>query len=837
MKRYLICLNGLPVNSVDTASAEGFDPSVDQEKELEFAVINPKVSLELGSAGNLEFTLPPGHPIYEGYSSDSGQNNETSEQRRWTSATVTLQEEGDYIFAGRVYSWQIDMFKRKKICCEGALMFLHDSVQPYAVYDGISIKSFVETVITYHNMQVNDNRKIYVGNLSNLFGPAVYRVTSWESTFDTLQKFVIDTNGGYFHVRTISTSYGKYKHFLDYYSQHSIQLDKDDNVGPGAITASMTLANDQVIEFGENLLDISESFSMDDVATQVLPLGATILSDQILKELGFIDDEENAVIKYTTTCRKDAGEDYQPVNNYAWLYEGRKVTVDNMKRDINNNIWYHIKFKVKLYGYVWAGHTDKEDEYEADGEGTYGSAQVTADWTPVRLAPCETLSTLSDYDPDDAVDESQFVRGQTFTVKGCYVDLNGGSGKWFAVEFPEKNPSGYVPQSCVEPITGYSQGAPIIRAMSIVPIGWGTFKAKSGRIRTGPGKEYKAVANSPKLTYGDMFEVCDVDYEADETNVAWYYVKKNSLYGYVIASKCTVPDNVKKSLPNDMSHKPGGPDKYAIMGANHAGVPGFYTDQWAQSLSLTTDNRRTIAAWNKGRIVLTIEDALAFEEYYGGEMNMLLDGVTFTAPDKSKPICEPMDLGGLPIDNASLKKIKKIEKAQESDKDMYYLATDNDCEKRFGLITKVIEYSDCKTAEELMKKASRYLLEKARYPVQITVSSADLHYFNLNWESFKIGQFVTVKFPGWKSDFASGVSPYYTELGRLLRILKIEIDLATGRKSINIGTQKRKDLTEITKEIKDEAERDKNKIKVMSEEDYSSLSFVEDDKIYFCAGD
>lgn len=847
MKKYLIKLNGLPVNTVESKIVNGYELLVDPDEEQDFLVINPKVALELGSAGSLEFTLPPGHPLYDGYLGDDPTEEEETEQRRWTMATVTLQEEGDYIFAGRVYSWKIDMFKRKTLCCEGALMFLHDSVQPYAVYDGVMLQSFVSTVLTYHNMQVNDNRKVYPGHLDQLTGPSIYRVTSWESTFDALQKYIIDTNGGYFMVRTVESAYGKYTHYLDYYTQSCILFSSNDYNEEYQTGYYQNMYNDQIIEFGENLLDISEAFIMDDIVTQIIPLGSTVLSDQILKDLGFSDEEDNAKVIAISLVRKDAGSDYQKVNNYAGLREGTLVTVDNLKKDVNGTVWYHVKYKVKITGFVYAGHTDKADEYDALGEGTYGSAQVTADWTPVRMAATSSSPQVADYDDEDATDESKFMQGQTFTIKGCYMDINGTGEKWFAVEFSEKHPSGYIEAYVIEPINGYAPGAKIQPSMSILPVGRAKVISANVVLRSEPSEDSLAVPGVPTLTYGQEVECCDVDYGVTYDGYVmgdyWIYVKyRDVYYGYLPNKSLEIPDNVYYSLPNSWLRQPGvisSIKNSTSPGYGNGGLPGFYSDQWSQSLSLSVDNRRTIASMNDGRIVLTISDAIAFEEYYIEKHGETLNGTpVFTGSSSiNADFVAAFDLGGFPVNEKSLRMIKKVKKRNSDTQPIFFDAGSNGAVERFGLITKVVEFSDCKTAEELKHKGSKYLLEHCRAPVEIACSSADLHYFNLNWASFKIGQFVPIRFPGWRSEYSWGASPYFNDKGSLLRILKLEIDLSTGKKSISVGTQKRKELTEITKEVKDEAERDKNKIKVMNITDYEALEYKEDDKLYFCAGD
>ena len=86
---------------------------------------------------------------------------------------------------------------------------------------------------------------------------SLYRYTNWETTLDDIKDKLISRLGGHIRVRHANNI-----RYIDY-------LEDYDNT------------NNQVIEFGENLLDYTEDMDASDVATRIIPLGARLEESSI----------------------------------------------------------------------------------------------------------------------------------------------------------------------------------------------------------------------------------------------------------------------------------------------------------------------------------------------------------------------------------------------------------------------------------------------------------------------------------------------------------------------------------------------------------------------------
>lgn len=211
------------------------------------------------------------------------------------------------------------------------------------------------------------------------------------------------------------------------------------------------------------------------------------------------------------------------------------------------------------------------------------------------------------------------------------------------------------------------------------------------------------------------------------------------------------------------------------------------------------DERVTIAEKNGGSIVLTPKEAIKMEKWSLKNRKTYLDGTPIFTSD---------------------------EDYTENVKHETY-------SNRLDPMTKVVTFSDIEDPLELKIKASQYLLNSLKYPAEITASSADLHWIDVKWETFKLCQLVRVEFPGWKSDY-KWENSYMSEQGKgLLRIEKMEIDIDKSVKKLTLGTPKRKELTEITRDIKEEAENKDRRTKVVSEKSYELLYAHDNEKLYF----
>lgn len=105
----------------------------------------------------------------------------------------------------------------------------------------------------------------------------------------------------------------------------------------------------------------------------------------------------------------------------------------------------------------------------------------------------------------------------------------------------------------------------------------------------------------------------------------------------------------------------------------------------------------------------------------------------------------------------------------------------------YGIIEKTVKFDDIYTATDLKTAAEAYIAQLIPDSVSIECEAADLHYTDsTQYAPFKVGQLVTV------ASTPHGISASFP-------ITKIEIDLTTAAKTINIGTPPARTLTEITK--------------------------------------
>lgn len=208
-------------------------------RDENLVLIDPKLDLEVNKAGAFSFKMPPQHPQYE-------------LPQKMLSCIQVFQDEEE-VFNGRIVECKIDFYNRKHFTCEGQLAYLNDSIQRPAEYHDMTVRGYLESLITSHNEQVKKDRQFKVGIVTVTDNnDSLYRYTNYNSTMKEIKEDLVDDLGGYLRVRNVNgTAY------LDYISDY-------DNVST------------QSIEFGENLLDFSRNTDVSDIATVFIPLGAKL---------------------------------------------------------------------------------------------------------------------------------------------------------------------------------------------------------------------------------------------------------------------------------------------------------------------------------------------------------------------------------------------------------------------------------------------------------------------------------------------------------------------------------------------------------------------------------
>ncbi len=246
------------------------------------------MTLELNNAGSFEFTIVSSHPAIS--------------QIRKMKSQISVYHGNEEIFCGRVIEVKEDFYKRQKIFCEGELAYLNDSVQRPKKYQRMTVRGYLESLLSVHNAQVEDSKKFQVGAVT-VTDPndSIYRYTNWEKTMDVIKSDLIKSLGGYLFVRKENGI-----RYIDY-------------------LAELPAKSTQTVEFGKNLLDFTKNFDVTDLATAIIPLGAKINSS---------DTSDNPSVLEERLTIKDInnGNDFlfnqEAVNNYGWIF--KTVIWDNV---------------------------------------------------------------------------------------------------------------------------------------------------------------------------------------------------------------------------------------------------------------------------------------------------------------------------------------------------------------------------------------------------------------------------------------------------------------------------------------------------------------------------
>ena len=230
-----------------------YDPASD---DMTLQALSPKAKYELNGAGSLEFTLLPGNVMYDGLNK--------------LKTVITLEQDDEIIFRGRVLETTTDVYNQKEVYCEGELAFLLDSlVRPYE-FKGKASDLFAQ-LVTKHNEQVEDYKRFEVGIIKAVGDEDDAEVdgSAYADTLSEIKNLLVAEFGGYLRVRHENGV--RYLDYVEAYNQ----------------------ACSQVIEFGVNVVDIENKVNAQDVCTVLVPLGKDDLT--IAKVNGgndYIEDAE-----------------------------------------------------------------------------------------------------------------------------------------------------------------------------------------------------------------------------------------------------------------------------------------------------------------------------------------------------------------------------------------------------------------------------------------------------------------------------------------------------------------------------------------------------------------
>lgn len=249
-----------------------YDPRLANSAEpgdMTGAILDGTLQLAIGSGGQLTFTLPAGHPMIGEIQLKAGA----------VKVVEVLPSGTNTIFLGRVIADSMNFDNSHTYECEGRLSYLCDTViargsfPPYS-WSGSEAAEYLAAVASHtvpeyrlgklldaHNAMAGAGGEIQLGTVTVSGGAMERNSSEWLTTWERMLMELPESDlGGFLQIR-----YEGDTAYLDYL----------------ASTADFNTYNSQVINFGENLAEITRETSGGEEFNAVLPVSPN--GDAILR--------------------------------------------------------------------------------------------------------------------------------------------------------------------------------------------------------------------------------------------------------------------------------------------------------------------------------------------------------------------------------------------------------------------------------------------------------------------------------------------------------------------------------------------------------------------------
>ena len=205
-------------------------------RDKDLKIISPQLTTEINKTGTFDFIIPPQNMNYNII--------------KKLKSIITIYQDGEEIWRGRVLNDKLDFYNKKQVECEGELAFLLDTIQRPFEFQGTP-KELFEKFINSHNADVEKQKRFKIRNVTVIDNnDYINRENSnYSYTWDAINDKLINTNGGY-----LETGIENGERYIDYINEY-------------------TEINPQTIEFGRNLLDITQYAKGEDIKTAIIPIG------------------------------------------------------------------------------------------------------------------------------------------------------------------------------------------------------------------------------------------------------------------------------------------------------------------------------------------------------------------------------------------------------------------------------------------------------------------------------------------------------------------------------------------------------------------------------------
>ena len=314
------------------------DPNVD-----DCILVDLSLDAEENTCGYCDFTIYPSHPMYDKLKERDGDN------------PITVYDGDILLFTGFIYELGKEFYMDGHVKCKGELDYLSESIiRPYSTLQNgygkqppTSVNGYFEWLIGEHNDQVKANKRFTVGinqGASLDSNNYIYREsTKYPTTWKEISDKLLDELGGYLRIRHEGDT-----RYIDYLSE-------------------WTDTNTQILDFGKNLTDYTQTDDSESIATFVVPLGARMSETEYLYNDGY----------YQTTDKTMSSEkEYYTKSDNGYMKVSDDVTA------FESGVIYYEYFELydeSSLSLTIVGLEDKEydtDGYRKSGDIVYCESAV-----------------------------------------------------------------------------------------------------------------------------------------------------------------------------------------------------------------------------------------------------------------------------------------------------------------------------------------------------------------------------------------------------------------------------------------------------------------------------
>lgn len=219
-----------------------------------YVITEPQATVELNKAGSFTFNLPTKNPMYD--------------KLKKLKTLLTIRDNGRIVWRGRVLTDDKDFYNTKAVTCEGTLAFLNDILYEPHDYSkkGITMGEYFKMLVNYYAENCTEERKLLLGNVTGSWqNLKIYpKASEYTSIWSLISTNLIGATVG--KDRKTEVDLSEYDRYLcvRYENDGTAYLDYEEE---------LHYSSGQVIEFGKNMLDLSEYIDASNVFTYIIPLG------------------------------------------------------------------------------------------------------------------------------------------------------------------------------------------------------------------------------------------------------------------------------------------------------------------------------------------------------------------------------------------------------------------------------------------------------------------------------------------------------------------------------------------------------------------------------------